>query len=96
METAMLITLTIIAITSLLMNGAQWVERRIERKETEKFIREGARLEKILEDVQAELDNEKLHVSWAKGRIKDQQACIDALKTIKGTYKPKNERGQRN
>lgn len=86
METAILITLTIIAVTSLLMNGAQWVERKIERKETEKFIREGARLEKELADVQAVLDNERLHVSWAKGRIKDQQAVIDQLKANKFTY----------
>ena len=89
METAMLITLTIIAVTSLLMNGAQWVERKYERKETERFIRDGAILEKELAEVKAELDNEKLHVSWAKGRIKDQQVCINKLGGK--TYKPRKE-----
>lgn len=87
----MLITLTIIAITSLLMNGAQWVERRIERKETEKFIREGARLEEELKSLTATYNNEKLHREWAMGRIKDQQAVIDQLKSNKVTYKPRKE-----
>ena len=93
METAMLITLTIIAITSLLMNGAQWVERRYERKDTERIIREGARLEEELKSLTATYNNEVLHRQWAMGRIKDQQAVIDQLKSNKVTYKPRKEGG---
>ena len=86
METAMLITLTIIAITSLLMNGAQWVERRVERKDTERIIREGARLEEELKSLTATYNNEVLHRQWAVGRIQDQQACINKLKANKPVY----------
>ena len=86
METAMLITLTIIAVTSLLMNGAQWVERRVERKDTERIIREGARLDEELKSLTATYNNEVLHRQWAVGRIQDQQAIINQLKANKPVY----------
>ena len=94
METAMLITLIIIAITSLLMNGAQWVERRYERKDTERIIREGARLEEELNSLTATYNNEVLHRQWAMGRIKDQQAVIDQLKSNKPVYYNKQKKNQ--
>ena len=90
----MLITLTIIAITSLLMNGAQWVERRVERKDTERIIREGARLEEELKSLTATYNNEVLHRQWAMGRIKDQQAVIDQLKSNKPVYYNKQKKNQ--
>lgn len=88
----MLITLIIIAITSLLMNGAQWVERRYERKDTERIIREGARLEEELKSLTATYNNEVLHRQWAMGRIKDQQAVIDQLKSNKPVYYNKQKK----
>jgi hypothetical protein len=99
METAMLITLLIIAVTSLVLNGYQWAERKVERKESNGFIAQAALLEDKLERLQKTYDNEVLHKNWAIGRIKDQQAAIDQLKANmelrpKRTFKKGGEHGK--
>ena len=80
MTTTMTITLLIIAVASLALNGYQCAERRIERKETSRLIAEGAVLEAKYSELKGVYDNERLHKEWAIGRIKDQQAVIDQLK----------------
>lgn len=74
------ILLLIIAAASLMLNAYQWQERRIERKDTEALIAESARLEDEVAKFKGLYENERLHSSWAVGRIKDQQAVIDQLK----------------
>ena len=98
METTIIITLLIIAAVSIALNVIQCIERRGEKKEAEKsaheLIKESARLEADLEQVKADLENEENHRKWAIGRIKDQQAVIDQLKSNKGkTYKARKEGG---
>lgn len=91
----MLITLLIISVASLLLNGYQYAERKAERKETNKLIADGALLEDKMSELQAKYDNEVLHKEWAIGRIKDQQAVIDRLSAItipsKKTFKSRKE-----
>lgn len=78
--TMMLVTLTIVAGASLMLNVYQWAERRAERKQTDRLIADAALLEKKLDEIQKRFENEKLHTEWAIGRLKDQQAVIDQLK----------------
>ena len=96
----MLITLLITAVTSLVLNGYQWAERKAERKESNGFIAQAALLEDKLERLQKTYDNEVLHKNWAIGRIKDQQATIDQLKANmelrpKRTFKKGGEHGSK-
>lgn len=96
MTTAMITTLIIIAAASLILNGYQWAERHIERKETKNLIAEGALLEAKYSKLNEVYNNEKLHKEWAIGRIKDQQAVIDQLKAgtmpkPRKVYKPRKE-----
>jgi len=76
----MTITLLIIAAASIALNVFQFMERRIEKKEINKLVADGALLEKEHQKLTAVYNNEKLHKEWAIGRIKDQQAAIDQLK----------------
>ena len=78
--TMMLVTLTIVAGASLMLNVYQWAERRAERKQTDRLIADAALLENRLDEIQKRFENEKLHTEWAIGRLKDQQAVIDQLK----------------
>lgn len=91
----MLVTLLIISVASLFLNGYQYAERKAERKETNKLIADGALLEDRVADLQSKYDNEVLHKNWAIGRIKDQQAVIDRLSAVqapvKKTYKQRKE-----
>jgi hypothetical protein len=90
----MLVTAIILACASLMLNVYQWAERRVERKEANRFVADAARLESRCQDLKKSFDNEKLHTEWAIGRIKDQQAVIDQLKhnlTPKRVYKPRKE-----
>lgn len=85
--TLMLVTAIILACASLMLNVYQWAERKNERKELTNLISKGARLEDKVNDLQAKYDNEVLHKNWAIGRIKDQQAVIDQLKSVAPTKK---------
>ena len=92
--TLMLVTAIILACASLMLNVYQWAERKNERKELAKLISKGARLEDKVNDLQTKYDNEVLHKNWAIGRIKDQQAVIDQLKSnimSKKAYKTRKE-----
>lgn len=95
METTIIITLLVIAATSIAINIIQRIERNGEKKDAEKsaheLIKESARLEADLEQVKADLENEENHRKWAIGRIKDQQAVIDQLKSNKGKYHAKRK-----
>lgn len=73
------ITLIIIAVACAAMNVLQCIERRIERKETNRIIAKAARLERDLDEMEANYKNEKLHREWAIGRIKDQDKVIKQL-----------------
>ena len=90
MTTAIIITLLVLAIASLMCNAAQYKERQIERKEANANIAQLAKLEVELAEMKEMYENEVLHVRWAKGRIKDQQAVIDQLKN--GQHKPYRSR----
>ena len=85
------ITLLIVAASSLMLNVYQWAERKAERKETDKLVADAAQLEYKYNDLLKTYQNEKLHRQWAIGRINDQQAVIDQLKSNKVTYKPRKE-----
>lgn len=87
----MTITLLIVAASSLMLNVYQWAERKAERKETDKLVADAAQLEYKYNDLLKTYQNEKLHRQWAIGRINDQQAVIDQLKSNKVTYKPRKE-----
>ena len=90
----MTITLLIITAASIALNVFQFMERRAERKQHHGLIAEAARLEDSYNELKATYENEKLHKEWAIGRIKDQQAVIDQLKSNimpKRTYKPRKE-----
>ena len=76
----MTITLLIIAAASIALNVFQYMERRIERKDTRSLIEENALTNEELADIKAKYQNEVHHKEWAIGRIKDQQAVIDQLK----------------
>ena len=80
MTTTMTITLLIIAAASIALNVFQYMERRAEKKGTEKLVADGAILEERLAKLTDVYNNEVLHKEWAIGRIKDQQAVIDQLK----------------
>jgi hypothetical protein len=80
MTTSMTITLLIITAASIALNVFQYMERRIEKKEVNKLVADGALLEQEHQKLTAVYNNEKLHKEWAIGRIKDQQAVIDQLK----------------
>ena len=94
MTTTMTITLLIITAASIALNVFQFMERRIEKKEVNKLVAEGALLEQEHQKLTAVYNNEKLHKEWAIGRIKDQQAVIDQLKSNimpKKAYRPRKE-----
>ena len=98
-ELIIIITLLVLAGASLAMNVLQWCERKAERKELNRFIAEGARLESELLELKSAYENEQLHVRWAKGRIKDQQCIIEQLKAgvapkPRKVYKPRKEGDQ--
>ena len=82
MTTSMTITLLIIAAASIALNVFQWMERKMERKDTDKLIADAALLEEKHEKLTKVYQNEKLHREWAVGRIQDQQAVIDRLAAI--------------
>ena len=84
----MTITLLIVAAASIAMNVLQWRERKAERAEHNEAIANAAKLEAKLDSLQAEYENECNHRAWAIGRIKDQQALIDQLKS---NNKPKKQ-----
>ena len=90
MEETMLITLLIVAVASLMLNVYQWTERKAEKRENRQMVEELALLESKHQELTDTYNNEKLHREWAMGRIKDQQAVIDQLKSNKVTYKPRN------
>lgn len=73
------ITLIIIAVVCGTMNVLQYMERRIERNETNRIIAKAARLERERDEMEASYKNEKLHREWAIGRIKDQDKVIKQL-----------------
>ena len=72
-------TLLIIAISCGAMNVLQFMERRIERNETNTIIAKAARLERERDEMESKFNNEKLHREWAIGRIKDQDKVIKQL-----------------
>lgn len=82
MTTAITITLLVLAIASMMCNAVQYKEREIERKEANANIATLAKMEVELAEAKEKYENEVLHSKWAIGRIKDQQATIDKLKTI--------------
>jgi len=73
------ITLIIIAVACGTMNVLQYMERRIERNETNRIIAKAARLERERDEMESKFNNEKLHREWAIGRIKDQDKVIKQL-----------------
>lgn len=83
----MTITLLIIAASSIALNVFQYMERKMERKETNRLVAEAALLERDHEKLVKTYNNEKLHREWAVGRIQDQQAVIDRLSSL--TKKPR-------
>ena len=85
----MTITLLIIAAASIALNVFQWMERKMERKETDKLIADAALLEDKHDKLTKTYQNEKLHREWAVGRIQDQQAVIDRLTNINKQAKPR-------
>lgn len=94
MTTTMTITLLIITAASIALNVFQFMERRIEKKEVNKLVEKSALLEQEHQKLTAVYNNEKLHKEWAIGRIKDQQAVIDQLKSnimSKKAYRPRKE-----
>ena len=76
----MTITLLIIAVASIALNVFQYMERRIEQRDTRTFIEENVLINEQLADIKEKYQNEIHHKEWAIGRIKDQQAVIDQLK----------------
>jgi hypothetical protein len=90
----MLITLLIVAVASLMLNVYQWAERRNEKKENRQMVEELALLESKHQELTDTYNNEKLHREWAMGRIKDQQAVIDQLKSNKPVYYNKQKKNQ--
>ena len=90
----MLITLLIVAVPSLMLNVYQWAERRNEKKENRQMVEELALLEAKHQELTDTYNNEKLHREWAMGRIKDQQAVIDQLKSNKPVYYNKQKKNQ--
>ena len=90
----MTITLLIITAASIALNVFQLMERKGEKKELNKLVADGALLEQEHKKLTAVYENEKLHKEWAIGRIKDQQAVIDQLKSNimpKKAYRPRKE-----
>jgi len=89
--TAIIITIVVVSVAG---NVAQMIARRNARKETDGYISELAKMEAKMDDLYAKYENEENHRKWAIGRIKDQQAVIDQLKSNKGkTYKARKEGG---
>ena len=82
------ITLIIFTVACSAMNVLQYMERRIERQETNAIIAKAARLERELDEMEAKFNNEKLHREWAIGRIKDQDKVI---KQLERNYKPRRK-----
>ena len=70
------------------MNVLQYIERRIERKETNRIIAKAARIERERDEMESKYNNEKLHREWAIGRIKDQDKVI---KQLERNYKPRRK-----
>ena len=89
------ITLLIIAISCAVMNVLQYIERRIERKETNRIIAKAARIERERDEMESKYNNEKLHREWAIGRIKDQDKVIKQLeRNIKPRRKEASNEGK--
>lgn len=95
--TAVIIALAIIAVVSIAYNVKQHYEIKAEKQEAheagQEFVKANAKLEVELEEMKAKYENECNHRAWAIGRIKDQQAVIDQLKSNKVAYKPRKEGG---
>jgi hypothetical protein len=89
MTTTITITLLILAIASLMCNVAQYQERRIERKETNGYIADLAKMEGQLAEAQQTYLNEKNHREWAIGRIKDQATLIKSLEKLLKAASPR-------
>jgi hypothetical protein len=89
MTTTITITLLVLAIASLMCNVAQYQERRIERKETNGYIAELAKMEGQLAEAQQTYLNEKNHREWAIGRIKDQATLIKSLEKLLKAASPR-------
>ena len=89
MTTTITITLLVLAIASLMCNVAQYQERRIERKETNGYIAELAKMEGQLAEAQQTYLNEKNHREWAIGRIKDQATLIKSLERMLKAASPR-------
>ena len=94
MEETMLITLLIVAAVSLMLNVYQWAEHKAEKRENRQMVEELALLESKHKELTDTYNNEKLHREWAMGRIKDQQAVIDQLKSNKTVYYNKQKKNQ--
>lgn len=90
----MLITLLIVAAVSLMLNVYQWAEHKAEKRENRQMVEELALLESKHQELTDTYNNEKLHREWAMGRIKDQQAVIDQLKSNKTVYYNKQKKNQ--
>lgn len=90
----MLITLLIVAAVSLMLNVYQWAEHKAEKRENRQMVEELALLEAKHHELTDTYNNEKLHREWAMGRIKDQQAVIDQLKSNKTVYYNKQKKNQ--
>ena len=89
------ITLIIFAVACAAMNVLQYMERRIERNETNAIIAKAARLERERDEMEASYKNEKLHREWAIGRIKDQDKVIKQLeRNIKPRRKEASNEGK--
>jgi uncharacterized membrane protein YhiD involved in acid resistance len=86
--TAIIITIVVVSVAG---NVAQMIARRNARKETDGYISELAKMEAKMDDLYAKYENEENHRKWAIGRIKDQQAVIDQLKSNKSKYHAKRK-----
>lgn len=89
MTTTITITLLVLAIASLMCNAVQYQERRIERKETNGYIKTLAQMESELAEVRETYLNEKNHREWAIGRIKDQDALVKNLERLLKAASPR-------
>jgi len=75
-----IIALTAVSAASIALNMGQYKERQHCQSETNKFIKDAAKLELELASVKDELDNERKHREWAIGRLKDQGILITGLR----------------
>ena len=75
-----IIALTAVSAASIALNMGQYKERQHCQSETNKFIKDAAKLELELASVKDELDNERKRREWAIGRLKDQGILITGLR----------------